>query len=128
MTGFMGDFFGTNKATLIRSLKIEIEDSISTEIGTDVTETAEEVETEVNEIFTSTEEAMSETVTPEETEPSSTTTQEVYTVKTGDSLSIIAQNLLGDGTRWPEIYEANKDIIENPSVVQVGTELIIPSR
>lgn len=35
-----------------------------------------------------------------------------YTVVSGDSLWRIAQNKLGGGTRWPEIYNLNKDIIE----------------
>lgn len=32
---------------------------------------------------------------------------EEYTVQTGDSLWSIAERLLGDGSRWSEIYEAN---------------------
>lgn len=31
-----------------------------------------------------------------------------YEVKDGDTLSAIAQKMLGDAKRWPEIYEANK--------------------
>jgi nucleoid-associated protein YgaU len=49
-----------------------------------------------------------------------------YTVKSGDTLSKIAKELLGDADRWREILEANKDLIKNPNVIQPGLELDIP--
>ena len=36
-----------------------------------------------------------------------------YTVKSGDCLWNIAKKQLGDGSRWKEIYELNKDKIKN---------------
>lgn len=36
-----------------------------------------------------------------------------YTIKSGDTLWSIAQRFLGSGTKWKEIYDANKDIIES---------------
>ena len=50
-----------------------------------------------------------------------------YVVKSGDSLSKIAKELLGDANRWPEIYEANRDEIEDPNLIYPGQELRIPS-
>lgn len=47
-------------------------------------------------------------------------------MKSGDSLSKIARELLGDGGRWPEIFEANKDKIKNPNLIRPGQELKIP--
>jgi nucleoid-associated protein YgaU len=51
----------------------------------------------------------------------------VYVVKEGDSLSKIAKEVLGDASRWKEIFEANKDQIKDPSLIRVGQELRIPS-
>ncbi|HDQ73362.1 MAG TPA: LysM peptidoglycan-binding domain-containing protein [Chloroflexi bacterium] len=51
----------------------------------------------------------------------------VYVVKSGDSLSKIARDMLGDASRWPEIFEANKDKIKDPNLIHVGQELTIPS-
>lgn len=49
-----------------------------------------------------------------------------YVVKSGDTLSKIAKELYGDGNRWREIFEANKDQIENPNQIRPGWELLIP--
>ena len=49
-----------------------------------------------------------------------------YTVKAGDTLSGIARQELGSEGRWKEIYEANKDIVKDPSLIYVGQKLNIP--
>ena len=52
---------------------------------------------------------------------------ETYTVKGGDSLWKIAQNQLGDGNRYMEIFYANRDKLDSPqSVIHPGDELNIP--
>jgi nucleoid-associated protein YgaU len=53
--------------------------------------------------------------------------KQVYVVKSGDSLSKIAKELLGDASRWPELYELNKDVIgDNPNLIKPGQEFKIP--
>lgn len=47
-----------------------------------------------------------------------------YTVVGGDSLSKIGK---AHGVSWQAIYEANKDIIKNPDVIQPGWKLKIPT-
>lgn len=50
-----------------------------------------------------------------------------YTVGQGDSLSAIAQRTLGDGNRWRDIYEINKDVIgPNPNLIHAGQVLGLP--
>jgi nucleoid-associated protein YgaU len=44
----------------------------------------------------------------------------VYVVQSGDSLSKIAKEILGDAKRWPEIFEANKDKIKDPNLIYPG--------
>lgn len=54
-------------------------------------------------------------------------TTKTYTVKSGDTLSDIAQAEMGDAKRWPELYEANKDAVgKNPDLIHPGLELKIP--
>lgn len=48
-------------------------------------------------------------------------------VRDGDTLSSIAQEVYGDGSKWPDIYEANRALIgENPDLIQAGQQLVIP--
>lgn len=48
-----------------------------------------------------------------------------YEVKSGDSLSKIAQKY--PGVSWKDIFEANKDQIKDPNLIHPGQKLKIPS-
>lgn len=51
----------------------------------------------------------------------------LYKVQAGDTLSAIAEKFLEDGSKYMEIYEANKDLIgDDPNQIKVGQELKIP--
>ena len=49
-----------------------------------------------------------------------------YIVKKGESLWDISKKVYGKGSRWKEIYEANRDKIKNPNKLYKGLELRIP--
>jgi nucleoid-associated protein YgaU len=50
--------------------------------------------------------------------------QKIYEVVKGDSLSKIGSKF---GISWKSIYEANRDIIKNPDLIQPGWKLKIPT-
>jgi nucleoid-associated protein YgaU len=50
-----------------------------------------------------------------------------YTVKGGDTLSKIAQEMYGSAGDYMKIFEANKDKLSDPNKIQVGQELTIPA-
>ena len=55
------------------------------------------------------------------------TSTRTYVVKSGDTLSDIAQAEMGDAKRWPELYEANNDAVgKNSDLIHPGLELRIP--
>lgn len=54
-------------------------------------------------------------------------TNKTHTVKNGDSLFNIAKKNLGDGSRWKEIYELNKDKISNPNLIYPDQILTLPT-
>ena len=59
-------------------------------------------------------------------EPSQPTSGGTYTVVSGDNLWKIASKQLGNGNRWTEIYDLNKDTVKSPSVIFVGQILKMP--
>jgi len=50
-----------------------------------------------------------------------------YAVVAGDCLWSIAAKLYGDGTKWTLLYEANRAIIQDPSLIFVGQQLSLPN-
>ena len=50
-----------------------------------------------------------------------------YTVKSGDTLWKIAEEMLGAGNRYPEIFEANKPMLTDPDLIYPDQVLRIPS-
>jgi len=54
--------------------------------------------------------------------------QEIYMVQSGDSLSKIAKRMYGDSLQWKKIYEANKDVVKDPNLIQPGWKLKIPKK
>ncbi|MEN5040558.1 MULTISPECIES: LysM peptidoglycan-binding domain-containing protein [Stenotrophomonas] len=51
-----------------------------------------------------------------------------YTVQKGDSLSKIAKQELGDGNAWKRIFEANRDVLDDPDKIQPGQTLKLPPK
>ena len=49
-----------------------------------------------------------------------------YTVKKGDTLGAIARDQLGKASRYPEIFEANRPLLEDPNKIYPGQVLRIP--
>jgi nucleoid-associated protein YgaU len=49
-----------------------------------------------------------------------------YTVKSGDTLSKIAKEFLGDGNAYMDIFNANKDQLSDPDKIKPGQVLKIP--
>lgn len=50
-----------------------------------------------------------------------------YTVKSGDTLSKIAKEHLGDANAYMRIFDANKDQLSDPDKIKPGQVLKIPS-
>lgn len=52
----------------------------------------------------------------------------IHTVQPGDTLSKIAKVHLDNANRYMEIFNANKDKLKDPNMIQPGQELVIPNR
>jgi nucleoid-associated protein YgaU len=51
---------------------------------------------------------------------------EFYTVKPGDSLSKIAKQHYGNAMKYPQIFEANREVVKDPDLIYPGQKLRIP--
>ena len=49
-----------------------------------------------------------------------------YVVKSGDTLSKIAEEFYGDKMLYPKIFEANRDVLSDPNKIKPGQKLRIP--
>lgn len=54
-------------------------------------------------------------------------TEVTYTVVRGDNLWKIARKYLGSGTKYTEIYELNKDILNSADLIYIGQIIKIPA-
>lgn len=52
--------------------------------------------------------------------------ERVYTVEKGDSLSAIAKKFYGSANHWQEIFDANRDQLDDPDLIRPGQTLRIP--
>jgi nucleoid-associated protein YgaU len=57
---------------------------------------------------------------------SSQGSQQSYTVKSGDTLSKIAKEFLGNPNAYMDIFNANKDQLTDPNTIKPGQVLKIP--
>ena len=60
------------------------------------------------------------------TAPEAVAETEYYTIKSGDTLWAIASKFLGNGSKYPEIFEANREVIEDPDKIFPGQKIRIP--
>lgn len=52
----------------------------------------------------------------------------VYTVKSGDTLSKLAKDFLGSANSYMDIFNLNKDQLQDPDKIKIGQDLKIPNR
>jgi len=53
---------------------------------------------------------------------------QTYTVKSGDTLSKISQQLYGDSNEYMRIFYANRSTLKDPDKIQAGQQLTIPAK
>ena len=51
-----------------------------------------------------------------------------YTIEKGDTLSKIAKEQLGNSNAWKQIFEANRDVIDDPDRIFPGQVIKLPPK
>ncbi len=54
--------------------------------------------------------------------------EETYTIEKGDTLSKIAKEKLGHASAWKQIFEANRDVIDDPDRIFPGQVIKLPPK
>ena len=52
--------------------------------------------------------------------------ERIYEVQPGDTLGEISKQFYGKASQYMKIFEANRDILDNPDLIKVGQKLKIP--
>ncbi|MCG6962331.1 MAG: LysM peptidoglycan-binding domain-containing protein [Acidobacteria bacterium] len=63
---------------------------------------------------------------PQAPAPAPAPAERTYEVQPGDTLSAIAQRFYGSASSYMKIFEANRNILDNPDLIKVGQVLKIP--
>ena len=58
--------------------------------------------------------------------PAPVVEERVYEVVSGDTLGAISKKYYGKASDYMKIFEANRDILDNPDLIKVGQKLQIP--
>ena len=105
------DKIGENRVLLIgNKIRIPVTEKITVnEKGTDV--------------YTLKSETTASETTKNEKQKSKT---KIYKIEKGDTLYKISKLHYGDGTRWKEIFEANKEVLNNSTNIKAGKNIVIP--
>ena len=106
----------------VEDLKVEVKDGVATLSGE--AESAEALEKAI--LMAGNIEGISEVVAQNVDAPASEATVEYYEIQSGDTLWKIASDHLGDGNRYPEIFEANREVIQDPDLIFPGQKIRIP--
>lgn len=107
---------------------VEIDDdTVDPEAAAKVAEPTLE-DDESDDVDDAADEAVADAGNAAEVEPDNAELRE-YTLRRGDSLSIVAARELGNGARWTEVYELNRDTIgPNPERIRDGMVIKLPPR
>jgi nucleoid-associated protein YgaU len=61
-----------------------------------------------------------------EAAPAPAAAERIYEVVSGDTLGAISKKYYGKASAYMKIFEANRDILDNPDLIKVGQKLRIP--
>ena len=115
------------KMTGLKNISVEFDDGVATICGECNNQKTREMAILVAGNVKGVEKVIADDLTappPAPEEPESK--DEIYEIKSGDTLGKIAKQFYGSAGKYTRIFEANRDVIENPDRIYPGQKIRIP--
>jgi len=115
------------KTTGIKNITVDFDDGVATVCGDCDNQKTREMAILIAGNVKGVEKVVADGLTapaPKPEEPASK--DEFYEIKSGDTLGKIAKQFYGSAGKYMRIFEANRDVIENPDRIYPGQKIRIP--
>jgi nucleoid-associated protein YgaU len=106
----------------VQDLEVSVQDGVASLSGT--ADSAQAMEKAV--LMAGNIQGVTEVKADNLTAPAATEKVEYYVIKSGDTLSGVATKFYGNGSLYPRIFEANREVIKNPDLIYPGQKIRIP--
>lgn len=107
----------------VNNLQVSVQDGVATLSGE--AETPDALEKAI--LMTGNALGISEVRADDVSAPTQTVDVQYYEIEKGDSLWKIAERFYGNGTKYNDIFEANREVIQDPDKIFPGQKIRIPS-
>jgi nucleoid-associated protein YgaU len=114
------------KMTGIRNIKVDYDDGVATICGDCDNQKTKELAILIAGNVKGVEKVIADDLRAPEPPPEEVSKDEFYEVVSGDTLGAIAKRFYGKASAYMKIFEANRDVIDNPDRIYPGQKIRIP--
>lgn len=114
------------KMTGIRNIDVKFDDGVATICGDCDSQAVRDHAILVAGNIKGVEKVNADGLTAPEEPPEQASKDEFYEIKSGDTLGAIAKKFYGKASQYMRIFEANRDIIDDPNKIYPGQKIRIP--
>ncbi len=110
----------------IKNVEVEFDDGVATICGDCDSEAVKDRAILLAGNVQGVERVVADGLTAPEPKPEEVSKDSVYEIKSGDTLGAIAKQFYGKASQYTRIFEANRDIIDDPNKIYPGQKIRIP--
>ena len=114
------------KTTGISNIDVQFDDGVATICGDCTNQAVRDHAILIAGNIKGVEKVNADGLTAPEEPPEEVAKDEVYEIKSGDTLGAIAKQFYGKASQYMRIFEANRDIIDDPNKIYPGQKIRIP--
>jgi nucleoid-associated protein YgaU len=114
------------KTTGISNIDVQFDDGVATICGNCASQAVRDHAILIAGNIKGVEKVNADGLTAPEEPPEQVAKDEVYEIKSGDTLGAIAKQFYGKASQYMRIFEANRDIIDDPNKIYPGQKIRIP--